>query len=219
MLVPFHKLTDRQLADVVAIYEESLAAPWEWPVERFYELARAPEGAMWHAAALDGNEAAGFIINEYLPGGRLWYCHYFAVRADIRGQGWGGRILTAALPHGEEAAHRHGHDGCLGALIEAEVLDSPPADADREQRARRQAFYRRNGALLTGTRYPRPPWAPPAMPDWDLLFVPGAAWDGRIDDAFRYRILRSLMVEAYHTPKDAQWFIDVLRQYAPSSGA
>jgi hypothetical protein len=55
------------------------------------------------------------------------------------------------------------------------------------------------------------------MPDWDLLLVPGAAWDGSIDDALRYRLLRSLMVEAYHTPEDAPWFVDALRKYGPAA--
>lgn len=214
MLVSFNRLTARQLADVVAIYEESLAAPWEWPVARFYELARTPDGPIQALAALDGEAVAGFIITEYLPGGRLWYIHYFAVRADLRSQGWGARILSACLPAGEAAAQAAGHAGCIGTLLEVEAIDGPPSDADRQQRARRQAFYQRHGAHISGARCPRPPWAPSEMPDFELMFIPMAAWDGRLDDALRYRLIHSLMVEAYATPADAPWLRAALAPFA-----
>ena len=213
MLTPFHRLTRQQLDGVVAIYEESLAAPWEWPAERLYDLARSPDAAIEATAALDGDVAAGFIINEYLPGGRLWYVHYFAVRADLRGQGWGARILNATLPQGEDAARRHGQDGCLGALLEVETVDGPPPNADRTQRVQRQRFYRRLGAVATGALFPRWPWAPPEMPDFDLLLVPGRAWDGRIDDALRREVVGSLLVEGYGVPEGDPWLLAALRSY------
>ncbi len=213
MLTPFHVLTETQLAEVVAIYEEALAAPWEWPSERLYELARTADGPLWAKAALEGERVAGFIINEYLPGGQLWYVHYFAVRADLRGQGWGSRILAASLQDGERAAQHANHAGCLGTLLEVEAVEGPPDDADGELRRRRQAFYRRQGALVSGAKYPRPPWSPPEMPDWDLLFIPGSAWDGRIDGALRYRLIRSLMVEGYNTPEDADWLVAALEPH------
>lgn len=216
MLTPFHALTNAQLSQVIQVYEESLAAPWEWPSERFRELARDPAaGPIWAMAGLEGDTAAGFIINEYLPGGRLWYVHYFAVRDDLRGQGWGARILNAALPYGEEAAHSHGHAGCIGALLEVETVDGPPPDADREQRMRRQRFYERLGALSTGAQFPRWPWAPPEMPDYDLLLIPGSAWDGKIDAVLRRDLIRSLLVEGYGVPEDAPWLVAALEQHVP----
>jgi hypothetical protein len=54
------------------------------------------------------------------------------------------------------------------------------------------------------------------MPDWDLLFIPGAGWDGRIDDNLRHRLLRALLVEGYETPEDEPWVVDALRQYKSS---
>ncbi len=139
--------------------------------------------------------------------------HYLAVRSDLRGQGWGARILADALPEGEVAARAHGHDGYLGALLEVESVDGPPPDADREQRVRRHRFYRRLGALDVGAVYPRPPFTPPDMPDFDLLLVPGPAFDGNIDDALRRRLIYSLAVEAYNTPPDEPWLVDALRRY------
>ncbi len=205
MLIPFQRLTAEQLARVIAIYEEALAAPWEWPVERFHEIARTPDSPFWAMAALEGDNPAGFIINEYLPVGGLWYIHYFAVRADLRGQGWGSRILTASLPIGEDAALRHGHAGCTGTLLEAVAFAGLTPGGKRRMGVRRQEFYRRHGAIVTGAQYPRPPDASPDMPDFDLLFVPGRAWDGRLDNAFRRRLIRSLVVEGYGVPEDAAW--------------
>lgn len=217
MLVPFHDLSGAQMAQVVGIYEESLAAPWEWPSERLYELARNPDGTLWAMAGLEGDVAAGFIINEYLPGGRVWYVHYFAVRDDLRGQGWGARMLAAALPYGEAAAQAHGHPGCLGALLEVETVEGPPPDADREQRVRRQRFYRRLGALDTGAHFPRWPWAPADMPDFDLLLIPGSGWNGKIDDSLRHRLIHSLLVEGYATAEDEPWLVAALAPYAEAA--
>lgn len=213
MLVSFHRLTARQLAGVIAIYEEALAAPWEWTVDRFHEIAQGTGSRFWAMAALEGDQPVSFIINEYLPIGRLWYIRYFAVRADLRGRGWGSAMLTADLPMGEDAAVQHGHDGCTGALIEAvAVAGLPPGDTQRLA-VRRQEFYRRHGAIVTGAQYPRPPDAPPEMPDFDLLFVPGRAWDGRLDTAFRRRLVRSLVVEGYGVPEDAAWLQAALARY------
>lgn len=214
MLVPFHGLTAAQLDGVVAIYEEALAAPWEWPLERLREIARTPGARFWAMAALEGDDPVGFIINEYLPVGRLWYIRYFAVRADLRGQGWGSRILAASLPRGEDAALQHGHDGCTGALIEVVAIAGLPPGAARQMSIRRQEFYRRHGAIATGAQYPRPPDAPAEMPDFDLLFVPGRAWDGRLDNAFRRSLVRSLVVEGYEAPESAAWLQAALARYA-----
>jgi len=140
-----------------------------------------------------------------LPVGRLGYVHYFAVRADLLGQGWGSRILAASLPLGEEAALQHGHDGCVGTLLEVEAVAGLPPGTTRQMRARRQEFYRRHGAIVTGAKYPRPPDALPEMPDFVLLFIPGRAWNFHLDNAFRRNLVRSLMVEGYGVPEDAAW--------------
>jgi GNAT superfamily N-acetyltransferase len=175
------------LADAVAIYEESFTAPWEWPSARLYDFARTLDGEISALAALDGSSVAGLVISEYLPGGRLWHIHYFAVRPDLRSKGWGARILAEVAPQGEDEARRHGHEAPIGVALEVEAVDGPPKDADREQRVRRHAFYERNGAMFV-VRYPRPSSALPEMPDYDLLLIPQSGWSGRVDDALRYRI-------------------------------
>jgi GNAT superfamily N-acetyltransferase len=217
-LVPFHELSESQLADVVAIYEESFAAPWEWPSARLYELAGTPDGDVSALAALDRDSVAGLVISEYLPGGRLWHIHYFAVRQDLRSMGWGARILAEVAPQGEDEARRHGHEASIGVALEVEAVDGPPEDADREQRVRRHAFYERNGAIFV-VRYPRPSSALPEMPDYDLLLIPESGWNGRLDDALRYRMIQAVAVEGYDTPEDAPWLVEGLKQYVPGSGA
>jgi GNAT superfamily N-acetyltransferase len=213
ILVPFQRLTERQLAEVVAIYEAYFAVPWEWPAETIHGLGRAPGGPIQGLAALDGEAPAGLTIGHYLPAGRLWYIPYLAIRPDLHGQGWGSRILEESLRAGEAAARARGHPGCIGALLEVEAIDGAPGSAEREERVRRQAFYRRHGALMTGAACPRFPWAPPEMPHFDLMFIPMSAWDGRVTNALRHNLIRSLMVEAYAVPQDAPWLLAALAPF------
>lgn len=204
MLVPFHALTEAQLDRVVAIYEEALAAPWEWPPALIRGLAEARGTTRWALAALREGDPAGFIVVEYLPGVRAWYIRYFAVRADLRGQGWGSAILTEVLAAIEGAAAPEAAAGSRGVMLEAEAT-SASSDPESILRRRRQAFYRSHGAIVTGATAPRPPDAPAAMPDYDLLFIPAHGWTGRPDRAFRRELARGLAVEGYGVPEDAAW--------------
>ncbi len=209
-LVPFHKLSEPQVAELIATYLDAFEAHWEWPPSQILELVRAESGRFCAVAALDDETVAGFIIAEHLSGGNLWYIHYLAVRPELRSQGWGTYLLTSSMRSGEEAARRSSRDGCIGAAMEVEAVDGPPVDADREQRVRRHVFYRRQGALPTGVLVPRPPWAPPEMPDWDVLVIPMSAWQGRIDAAFCRTLLRSVLVEGYGFSEDAPWLAAAL---------
>jgi ribosomal protein S18 acetylase RimI-like enzyme len=215
-LVPFRELTERQLDEIAAIYQEALAEPWEWPIERLRGAGRAPDSPLWAMAALEDGSPAGFIICQHLPRGQVWFVHYLAVRAELRSQGWGARLLSLALPEGEVAARQHGHAGSVGTLVQVENVDGPPRDANRAQRLRRQAFYQRNGAIQLGALSARWPWAPPEMPDYDMVLIPGSAWGGEVDDRLRYRLGLALMVEAYSVPPDAAWLVEQLARYKPS---
>lgn len=205
MLAPFSALTEAQLDRVIAIYEEALAAPWEWPPALLRGLSEEHRETRWALAALQEGDPAGFIVVEYLSGVRVWYIRYFAVRADLRGQGWGSAILTEVLDAIEGAAAPEAGAGSRGVMLEAEAMERGLPDAERAVRARRQAFYRRHGAVVTGARAPRPPDAPAAMPDFDLLFIPARPWTGSPDRALRRELARGLAVEGYGAPGDAPW--------------
>lgn len=219
-VLSFAELTSDQIAGAVAIYRDAFEAPWEWPADQIAGLAAAnaaQDAPLRALALLDGSQVAAIAIAEYLPGGNVWYLHYLAVAVSRRGQGLGSRLLAAVLPLGDEFAAAAGNVGCLGTLIEVEQVAAPPPDADRAQRRQRIAFYRRHGALDVGVAVPRPPWAPPEMPDWDILLIPGRGWDGRPERAAAHSLCRSLMVEGYHIAPDAPWLTDYLAKLAPSS--
>ncbi len=129
-------------------------------------------------ALLDGDAVVGFALCDYLTESNLLHLKYLAVDPTRRNQGSGARLLQAVAASGETIAQAASRDGCRGVLIEIEIPDSPPPDADRSLRTRRIAFYERNGALITGVPYPRPPSAPPEQPDFELMLLPGSAWTG-----------------------------------------
>ncbi len=206
-LLSFSELTDSQLADVVTIYREAFEAPWEWPVERIAGLA-VGEAAPARGCALalaDGGAALGLAVADYLPAANLSLLHYLAVAPARRSAGAGAILLNAVRAASEDWAHTAGLHGCRGTLAEVERVEGPPPAADRTQRQRRVAFYRRHGAIHTGAEVPRPPWASPEMPEWEIMLLPGTAWDGNLDANVRRDVCLALMVEGYGAPADTQW--------------
>lgn len=206
-VLPFSVLTPGQLDAAVAIYREAFDAPWEWPADKIAGLARPGDGAAaaYALGLVDGGEAIGLAVASYLPGANLGYLRYLAVAPERRGAGAGSILLDAARAAGEGWARTAGAAGCRGLLAEIEVVDGPPPAADRTLRRRRVAFYLRHGAIPTGVQVPRPPWAPPEMPRWEVMILPGAAWDGALDGRARRQLCLALMVEGYGTPATAPW--------------
>jgi len=128
-----------------------------------------------------------------------------AVARTHRNAGLGSGLLQTMARLGETVALTAGHGGCRGTLLEVELVDGPPPDADRTLRRRRATFYLRHGALRTGATVPRPPRAQPEMPEWEIMLLPGAAWSGVIDAATRHDLVRALMVEGYGLDPSAGW--------------
>ena len=216
-------LTPVQLDSLTAIYLEAFGVPWEMPAAKLPDFARRRVGdsmAGRALALLDEEAVVGFALCDYLPESNLLHLKYLAVDQARRNQGSGARLLDAVAATGETIAHAAGRNGCRGVLIEIEIPDSPPPDADRSLRTRRIAFYERNGALITGVPYPRPPWAPPEQPDFELMLLPGGAWAGGVlpgvlDAATRRDLGRALMVEGYGADPEAAWFAEYLDGIAP----
>lgn len=92
-----------------------------------------------YTAYYDEDMLVGLTMVLSLP--RYNWGWYFAVREELRGQGYGQEILTALLEK-----YRKGNPFIID-------IESPQqADAPNpEQRRRRHAFYRRNGLKDTGT--------------------------------------------------------------------
>ena len=208
---------------LTAIYLEAFGVPWEMPAAKLPDFARVRAGDSMIGRALallDADTVVGFALCDYLAASNLLHLKYLAVDPIRRSQGAGARLLQAVAAAGETIAQAAGRDGCRGVLIEIEIPDSPPADADRSLRTRRIAFYERNNALITGVPYPRPPLAPPEQPDFELMVLPGSAWAGGVlpgvlDGATRRDLGRALMVEGYGADPDAAWFAEYLDRIAP----
>lgn len=205
-------LTPEQLAALTAIYREAFEAPWEMPVDQLPEFARrhTRDSLKGRAlAVLAGDAALGLALTAYLPESNFLDLKYLAVAAARRNLGLGSRLLQAVAATGEEIALARGRAGCRGTLLEVEIPDSPPLDADRALRRRRSAFYARQGAIATGVPFARPAQAPPEQPDWELMVLPGRAWTGVLDGPLRRELGRALMVEGYAADPHAPW----LRKY------
>jgi GNAT superfamily N-acetyltransferase len=220
-------LTPAQMDSLTAIYLEAFGVPWEMPAAKLPDFARlrAGDSRVGRALALlDDDAVVGFALCDYLSESNLLHLKYLAVDPTRRNQGSGATVLHAAAAAGETIAHAAGRNGCRGVLIEVEIPDSSPPDANRSLRTRRIAFYERHGALITGVPYPRPPWAPPEQPDFELMLLPGSAWTGGagpgvLDGATRRGLGRSLMVEGYGADPDAAWFAGYLDRIAPNATA
>lgn len=203
---------------VTAIYREAFEAPWEMPVAELPDFAAARTGdtLLGRAAAIVADEvAAGLALSNYLAESNLLHLKYLAIDPTRRNQGLGAILLRAAAAAGEAIAQAAGRDGCAGTLLEVEIPDSPPAEADRSLRRRRIAFYERHGALRTGIPFPRPPWAPAEQPDWEVLLLPGRAWRNPLDGATRRGLGRALLVEGYRADPQAPWLVAYLDALAP----
>ena len=106
-------------------FPEGEQIPWE-------DLMRlVDEMSLDFTAYYDGALFVGFTIVYPRPAFN-WYW-YFAVRDDLRGQGYGQRILSQLIEH---------YKGQPCVLD----MESPTQECDNsEQRKRRHAFYLRNG--------------------------------------------------------------------------
>ena len=217
-IVDIAGLTPAQMDTLTAIYLEAFGVPWEMPAAKLADFAhlRAGDSKVGRALALlDGDAVVGFALCDHLAESNLLHLKYLAVDPARRSQGSGARLLHAVAAAGETIAQAAGKNGCRGVLIEIEIPNSPPSDADRSLRTRRIAFYERHGALITGVPYPRPPWAPPEQPDFELMLLPGRAWSGVLDAATRRDLGRALMVEGYGADPEAAWFAEYLDGIAP----
>jgi GNAT superfamily N-acetyltransferase len=143
---------------LVRVYEASLAASERKSVASLQEMLARPEYVF--LAAIENGCVIGFAIAIALMGSDAALLEYMAVDAEFRGRGVGGALFGAV-------AEWHGMtDRFLLVEVDSEHEDS----AEREQRARRKAFYRRLGAReLGGLRYIMPPVTAAMPPPMELM--------------------------------------------------
>ncbi len=217
-IVDIAELTPAQTDSVTAIYREAFEAPWEMPVAELSDFAqaRAGESLLGRAVAIvDEGAAVGLALSNYLAESNLLHLKYLAIDPTRRSQGLGALLLQAAAATGEVIAQAAGRDGCAGTLLEVEVPESPPPEADRHRRHRRIVFYERQGALVTGIPFPRPPWAPDEQPNWEVMLLPGRAWRNALDGPTRRSLGHALLVEGYRADPQAAWLVAYLDAIAP----
>ena len=112
-----------------ALYETAFPVEEQIPWEDLMRLIEVMP--LDFTAYYDGETFIGFTI--VYPRKSFHWFWYFAVREEVRGQGYGQQILTCVLEHYKD---------------EAIILDmeSPEQPCDNvEQRRRRHSFYLRNG--------------------------------------------------------------------------
>ena len=119
------------------LYETAFPAGEQIPYDDLVHLLDIMD--IDYTAYYEGEMLVGLTMVLHLP--RYNWGWYFAVRDELRGKGYGQRILSALLEK-----YRDGHPFIID-------IESPlQADAPNpEQRKRRHAFYLRNGLKDTPT--------------------------------------------------------------------
>ena len=218
-LVHVAQLSPEQMDRLTSIYLDSFDEPWEIPAEQLPEFAalRGEGQASGRALALLRDEMpVALALTSYLRRSNYLYLQCLATDERHRNGGLGSKMLEAVTQAAEEMALADGRPGCRGTIAEVETVDGPPRHADRLVRARRIGFYRRHGAVPTGVFTARPPWARPEMPEWEVMLLPGRAWNQELDGPARREMACALMVEGYRVSPHADWLRAYLDRVHPS---
>ncbi|MBQ6168014.1 MAG: GNAT family N-acetyltransferase [Muribaculaceae bacterium] len=119
------------------LYETAFPAEEQIPYEDLIVLLDAMD--IDYTAYYDGEMLVGLTMVLRLPRYNWWW--YFAVRDELRGQGYGQSILTSVLDKYRDERPF---------ILDIESPHQPDAP-NPEQRRRRHAFYLRNGMKETPT--------------------------------------------------------------------
>lgn len=173
---------------LAAIYQASIEHSEQKPVEA---LARAVEDPRYRfLVARRGGGVTGFAIS-YAPAPEdIWLLEYMAVDAQLRSGGVGAALLAATID-------LHCTAGRSIGVLEVDAISGD--DRQRAQKARRLAFYRRNGCrVIDSLAYILPlPGAPPMH-----LLVHAPAAIGSIAKARLLDWITAFYREVYAQPVD-----------------
>ena len=134
--IPIHSANAGQ-RELRQLYESSFPVKEQIPYGDLIHLLDVMD--IDYTAYQDGEQIVGLTMVLRLP--RYNWGWYFAVREDLRGQGFGQGILSALLEK---------YRSERPFIIDIESPDQPDAP-NPEQRRRRHAFYLRNGLKDTNT--------------------------------------------------------------------
>lgn len=195
--------------NVVAIYENAFPEEERDPVD---EIAASLHGSddteVVHLRALvEQNEVMGFTYFSTYPDYYLGFLKFIAVRADLRGRGYGPVLL-------QDAIRQVRADGIctmgwpyLGLVFEVERPEAAENAHERQLRERRIHFYQRNGAtMIKGIDFIAPPITPqqPSIPFHLMVLkaVPkyGMRW------WLRQSAVKAILVKGYGEEMDS-WFV------------
>jgi GNAT superfamily N-acetyltransferase len=173
---------------LVAIYQASIEHNEQKPADA---LARAVENPRYRFLIARRRDAVtGFAIS-YAPAPEdIWLLEYMAVAATQRSSGVGAALLNATMDLYRTAGRSIG-------VLEVDAICGD--DGQRAQKARRLAFYRRNGCrVIDGLDYILPlPGAPPMH-----LLVHAPAAIGSIAKARLLDWITAIYREVYARPVD-----------------
>lgn len=127
-------------ADAIAILREAIAPEAQLPRQRFQDLLATGQYRLF--AYAEGDDVQGMALVYFSGELRFAWLDYFAIRANLRGQGLGGNLFRDILQMASKQSPRP--DWLL-----FEVDDDYDGDPQREAECKRRAqFYRRLGAQL-----------------------------------------------------------------------
>lgn len=133
--------------NIIEIY--TTIAPLHFPTEELRPLANLQslidrngyEGLGLYDSESDALAGYGFFVR--IPDADIVLLDYYAILEEYRNQGVGSFFLTQMKEH---------YCDLRGILLETEDYDTASTEEERSVRARRDAFYMRNGALRTSTK-------------------------------------------------------------------
>lgn len=121
---------------VFALYEEAFPAEEKKPVELMKDLAA--QGKMELLAVVEDEAFVGLAMNMLAPEKKMALLDYFAIDPKHRCSGYGGRAVRSLV------------ERFIGQKYIFEIEKQDPAAENADDRARRKAFYLRNGLKETG---------------------------------------------------------------------
>ena len=149
---------EAEFAGLVSVYEASLAAGERKSVDALRAMLVRPQYVF--LAAMNEARVIGFAIGIALIGSDAALLEYMAVDAEFRGRGVGAALFRAVVEW----------PAIAGRFVLVEVDSHREDSAEREERARRKAFYRRLGAReLDGLGYIMPPVTAATPPPMELM--------------------------------------------------